>query len=351
MNKKNLINFFLIFVIFITLSFVFWKEYFDFHKKQREINKNISQTIKKSENFKLNQVKDIKNTEVFYTPYPKLIEKIVEKINSAEKRVYLETYIFTEKRIKKALKNAKNRNLDVKVLLEKNPYMVANINNRFFNELKKSGVDIAWSNTKNFKLNHSKFFIIDDEAIISTWNITYSTFKFNRDFFVFLKDKEIIKSLEEIFLADFKWIKTWFYDESLVVSPYYSRKKIEKLLNSAEKEIKIYMQYLKDEKINNLILDLQKKWIDIKIIVNKNNLEDEEIVYLKEKWIQIKALEKQKMHSKVIIVDKKYIFIWSENFSSYSLDKNREIWIILKEESLIKKVLEIFETDFKLAIN
>jgi hypothetical protein len=52
--------------------------------------------------------------------------------------------------------------------LEKNPYKATNINNKHFNLLNKNGVDIVWSNSDNFSLNHSKFFIIDDEVILST---------------------------------------------------------------------------------------------------------------------------------------------------------------------------------------
>ena len=34
------------------------------------------------------------------------------------------------------------------------------------------------------------------------------------------------------------------------------------------------------------------------------------------------------------------------NFSEYSLDKNREMWIILKNEDVVKSILEIFKKDF-----
>ena len=57
------------------------------------------------------------------------------------------------------------------------------------------------------------------------------------------------------------------------------------------------------------------------------------------------------MHSKVILVDEKYVFVWSVNFSEYSLDKNREMWIILKNEDIVKRILEIFKNDFIEASN
>jgi phosphatidylserine/phosphatidylglycerophosphate/cardiolipin synthase-like enzyme len=57
------------------------------------------------------------------------------------------------------------------------------------------------------------------------------------------------------------------------------------------------------------------------------------------------ALPKYNMHSKAILVDDLYLFIWSVNFSEYSIDKNREIWILLKDEKIISKFKEVFSKD------
>ena len=47
------------------------------------------------------------NLEV--TPDKKYLDRIVSQIDEAKKRVYLEVYMLTEKRIIKALKDAKHR--------------------------------------------------------------------------------------------------------------------------------------------------------------------------------------------------------------------------------------------------
>jgi phosphatidylserine/phosphatidylglycerophosphate/cardiolipin synthase-like enzyme len=51
------------------------------------------------------------------------------------------------------------------------------------------------------------------------------------------------------------------------------------------------------------------------------------------------------MHSKAVLVDNKYLFIWSENFSSPSLDENREMWILLKNNEIIEKFNILFKND------
>jgi phosphatidylserine/phosphatidylglycerophosphate/cardiolipin synthase-like enzyme len=64
-------------------------------------------------------------------------------------------------------------------------------------------------------------------------------------------------------------------------------------------------------------------------------------------WIEIIVLPKYKMHAKAILIDDKYLFIWSINFSDYSIDKNREVWILLKNTDIIDKFLDIFKQDIK----
>jgi phosphatidylserine/phosphatidylglycerophosphate/cardiolipin synthase-like enzyme len=62
----------------------------------------------------------------------------------------------------------------------------------------------VWSNAKNYTLNHSKIILIDnEELIISTGNFSSSNFKYNRDLFIFSKDKNIVSSFLKIFNKDF----------------------------------------------------------------------------------------------------------------------------------------------------
>lgn len=348
--KKKIFT--LIFFVFFLLIFSFWNsfEYLKFHQNNDELTKENLITEKKLENFSLENIKKLEKTDIFYTPDEKVLENIVENINNSSKKIYIEVYMFTEKRIREALKKAKNRWVEIKIIMEKNPYMANSINNKSFDFFKKNNINVKYSETKNYFLNHTKILIIDDLSIISSWNLTYSTFTKNRDFFIFSKDKTIKKSLENIFLDSFSAKKIWFYNENLLLSPFYSREKIEKLFLEANKEIKIYMQYLKDEKINKLLIKLKKeKNIDIQIILDKTAENDENNIDLIKNWIKIKKYNWPKMHSKAILVDNKYLYIWSINFSEYSLDKNKEIWILLKNEYILQKFFKIFKKDYNSA--
>lgn len=346
--KQKIISTIIFIIIFIFLWVFFWKEYQNFQSEKQDFHAQNNEVLEKAKNFKIEDIKNLENTDIFYTPYENLLFDFVDKIENAKNEILIEVYMFTEKRILEALKKAKNRGVSIKIILEKNPYNSENINNSHFKELKDSGIDVVWSNPKNYQLNHTKFYIIDEQAIISTWNLTYSTFTINRDFFIITKDENILKNLKNIFYADYKWKKLDFYDDNLILSPNYSRVKLEKFLNSANKNIKIYIQYLKDKKINNLLISLKnEKNISIEIIVDEKQKDDENIKFLQKNGLNIKFWNWKSMHSKAILIDEKYLFIWSINFSEYSIDKNRELGIFVKNEKIIEKFKRLFEKDFK----
>jgi len=348
MKKDKIISSIILSIFFIIFSLLNFDEYYDFHKEKIEIKNEEKKQIEKLNNFGIEQIKNIENIKLSYTPNKELLSELVKKINNSKEKIYIEVYMFTEKRLREAIIKAKRRWIDVKIILEKDPYMAYSINDKTFNEFKKNNINIVWSNTKNYALNHSKMIIIDDEVILSTWNLTYSTFTQNRDFFVIIKDKKIVDDFLTIFNYDYKWIKKYVENENIIVSPNNSRIKIEKLFDNAKKEIKIYMQYLNDEKMNKKLIDLKKnKNLKIQVIIAETALNNETTKLLQKNGIEIIKIPKYKMHSKAILIDNETIFIWSVNFSNYSLDKNRELWILTNNKELIKDFIRVFEIDFK----
>ena len=345
-KMKNIISIISWIIFIVIFSFFYAEEYFWFHQENKEITENIEYLEEQKNNFSLEKIKNIKNIEIFQMPNKKLLEQIVQEIDTAENKIYLESYILTETRIQEAIKRAKKRWLDVKILLEKNPYKAYNINNKAQKNLEKSWINVQWSDSDDFSLNHSKFIIIDDFAYISTGNFSYSTFTTNRDYYIKIINQEIITKLNQVFTADYAWEKQNFYHPNLVLSPYNSRDTFEKIITWANESLDIYAQYFSDEKIENLLIQTAKKWVKIRVIMRKNSDENDPIIEtMKQAGIEIYVLSSPAMHSKMFLVDNTYLFLWSVNLSSYSLDKNRELGILLKNTDLIKKMSEYFQKD------
>lgn len=321
-------------------------EYIEFHQN-KEFEKKIQTEVNY---FSFDKIEYLSWITLKETPNLTLLDELTTKVDNAKFRVYVEVYIFTEKRLKKSLINAKKRWLDVKVILEKNVYKASNLNEQTFKDLARNWIEVVYSNSKNYSLNHSKMIIIDDEVIISTGNYSYSTFRYNREFFLYINNKNLFPIFLEIFENDFKWIRKNIYNNNLVLSPFYSRKKLEYLIKNAKKSIKIYAHNFWDNSILNFVVKKKHEWLDIKIILpdlKKVSSNENEIKFLQKNGINIKLVDKPEIHAKSILIDEKYLYIWSVNFSSYSMDQNREIWLILKNEDIIRQFITIFNNDFQ----
>jgi len=348
MNKNNIISTVFIIVFIMIFSWLEGHEFFDYSNKSTSYTQDIKINNGKLSEFSVEKISEIPDAQFYYTPYDSWHNDIISYIDEAKTRVYVEVYLLTETRIKEALVRAEKRWIDVQVVLEKNPYKAYNINNKHFDFLSDAWIDIVWSNPKNYSLNHAKFMLIDDLAIISTGNFTYSTFTKNRDLFVTTRQKDLILELEKIFAADFVGEQVSVYHDNLVISPTDSRAKFEILFESAQESIDLYFQYISDNELRDSLIQQAGRWIDIRLIVSENTYEDDqqELDILRNAGIEISYLDKEIMHSKAILVDRKYLFIWSVNFSYYSFDENREIGLVFQNKEVVKKFVQLFENDF-----
>ena len=336
---------------------VFWyfygDEYASFQQESQEVRQKKVEIENEIQDFSVTDIRELDSVEFYHTPNLSLLDTIVSKINLADKRVYIEVYIFTEKRIKSAIKNAHERWVDVRIILEKNPYLAPRLNDSLYSEIEKTWIDIVWSDSRDYALNHSKLMIIDDEVIISTWNISYSTFAYNKDFFIVTDDRIIRENMLYVFENDFLGRKISPYEPNIVLSPVYARDKFTALFEAAQSSIQMYFQYFQDVDLESVFLDKIDDWVEVSALVSENfaNNNIDKARSLQESWISIKYIKKPKMHAKAILIDEKYLFIGSVNFSSYSLDANREVGILIENPDIISQFLSLFKQDYSQALN
>lgn len=337
-------NFLLLLIPFFLFSCQ--NEYLEFHE-----NKISQENIQKEvQDFSFEKIEYLSWLTLKNTPDLQFLDECTQKIDDAKSRVYVEVYIFTEKRLRKALIDAKKRWLDVKVILEKNIYLAGNLNKDTFKQLEKAWIEVVYSHPQNYSLNHTKMMIIDDEVIVSTGNFSYSTFRYNREFFLLLDNKNLLPTFLEIFENDFSGVKENIHHPNIVLSPFSSRAQIEYLLKNAQKSIKVYAHNISDNSVLNILLEKQKSWVEVEMILpdlKKVSSNENEIQLLKENNIDLKIIDKPEIHAKSLLIDETYLYIGSVNFSSYSIDKNREIGLIIKNKEIISQFLDIFQDDFQ----
>lgn len=330
----------LLFIFFVIVIFslidVEWGSWYGESEQENRFN---------SENF-LENLKVIPWT-ILQWPSNDLYPRYWEFLKNTDEYLNLETYDFTNKFFKTRFQDISNRWVPVQIILENNKYQ------EYGNTFRELQEYFTWN--KNIEIRsdeqmwtsyvHAKVTLNEDAFRVQTANLTKSSFESNREHFFYSNDSGFRDSLEKLVDADWAWddLSTLNLHPNLVVCPFNCREIIKTLLESAEKSIVIQTQYIVDDEILD-ILHKKSEQVDMAIIV-ANTDDNYDLISYFWPWIA-RTLKSRYNHTKMILVDEKYLLLGSMNLSSNSLDKNREIWIILLDSWHVSKFENWFKKDW-----
>lgn len=123
---------------------------------------------------------------------------IVGLIDSAQKEINVEVYVFTSKEVMLALERAVNRGVSVELILE--PRVDQNYETA--QKLKAAGVVIKWASI-SFANTHSKLIIVDGKStFIGSTNLSMHALELNRETAVIINDPCTASAFEKVFDSD-----------------------------------------------------------------------------------------------------------------------------------------------------
>ena len=184
---------------------------------------------------------------------------MTDMLQNAKDQIWIEVYILSEKSIIAELVSARERGVDVRVILERNVYGMPYMNNTVFQTLHDADIPIVWANNGFFTFTHAKFILIDSVFIISTGNLSASTFSKNREFLIVSGNEADLAILASVFQADFERKKIFPESSVLVFSPTDARTKILAFLDATDTSLDMSMQSLTDPEILERLQFLAEK--------------------------------------------------------------------------------------------
>jgi phosphatidylserine/phosphatidylglycerophosphate/cardiolipin synthase-like enzyme len=167
--------------------------------------------------------------------------------------------------------------------------------------------------------------MVNEQAFrVQTANLTKSSFESNREHFFYSDNQALRESLVQLFENDWAGnpLSADQFHPNLVVCPINCRAVIEAMLSGAKESIVIQTQYILDPAILQ-ILRQQSTKVELHIIV-ADTLDNTALVQYFGPAVARK-LTSHYNHTKMIVVDGKYLLLGSMNLSDNSLDNNREI--------------------------
>lgn len=125
---------------------------------------------------------------------------IIEYLDSAEKSIDIEMYVFSSRDVVEALERAKSRGVKVRIILERD--VISGENNEIRRELLSKGFDVRFAGSA-YKLTHSKFIIVDGKAVlVGSHNLSNSALYKNREASVIIREAAIIRDFQGAFGTD-----------------------------------------------------------------------------------------------------------------------------------------------------
>jgi len=283
---------------------------------------------------------------------------ILDAIQKAKQSIRVTIYALNDPDITASLIAAHKRGVEVRVLYNFHSFAregVGDPNKPTVDMLASAGVQTKRA-SESFAVTHQKTICVDDSmAIVMTFNLQANYFGHTRDFGVVTIDPAEVEEIARVFEADWSYQSITPSLPQLVWSPVNSREKILRVINGATKTLEVYNEELQDRECIQALISAAKRGVTVRLISAElmRRGQDENAAgrqLLNNGGVQAKAGKFLYIHAKMILADygtdRQVAFIGSENFSTTSLDKNRELGILANEQAILDRLHSTFELDW-----
>ena len=272
-------------------------------------------------------------------------------VNSATTSIDITIYELNDVTLENDLVSREAAGVDVRVILDQ---AQKSYNTAAYNLLTAGGVGVVWSSTA-FTYTHQKTITVNnDESYISTGNFDTTYYATSRDFGVFDTDLNDVDAIVAVFNADYAHTSITPSDgDDLVWSPTDSQTQLLALINGAQHSLDIEQEEFDDTTLVNAIVADENRGVTVRVVIEDPSDYSSELDDVTAAGGQVTGYSSSTgfyVHAKTVIPDYGYstakAFVGSENFSSNSLNDNRELGIITTDSTIISGLETTFDADF-----
>jgi len=289
------------------------------------------------------------------TPEPTLLigpigweQPLIDRINGTTEHLDVMIYELTLDDFINAIIAAKNRGVDVRVVIDKdNPK-----NATTWTTLVNAGVNVKDA-PASFGYYHVKTLIFDrKEAFVMSANLMWAHFQITRNYGVLDSDPADVADLLSIIDGDFNNTSPDLTCTRLVVSPVNSRQRTMELINNAKTSLLIESMEMRDTDVRNAIKAKKAQGLDVRALVPDPawiSASTQDAMWYATAGVPVKYFKKYDLHAKLIVADD-IALIGSENYTYTSLDQNREIGMLVTETTPMAAAKAQFEADWAVGV-
>lgn len=260
---------------------------------------------------------------------------LISALRRAKQSIEIAVFRFDHRAIEAELQAAAARGVKVTVL-------IASMNRGGVESLRKlelrclaAGLTVGRTND-DLARYHDKFFIIDRQILyVLSFNFTHLDIERSRGFAVMTRNASWLQQAISLFEADRCRTKFKPQSDFFVVSPINARKALGSFLRRARKQLLVYDPKISDREMLGILRERSKAGVEIRAIGHISGGLGFEV-----------RKSPIRLHTRTIIRDHHQAFIGSQSLRGAELDSRRELGLIIRDAKTIKKLADIFQSDW-----
>jgi cardiolipin synthase len=264
------------------------------------------------------------------------VAPLLSAIKSAKKSIEIAIFRFDRKDVETALKAAADRGVKVTAL-------IAFANRGGEQGLRKlelrclaAGIIVARTDEDLIRY-HGKYILIDRRVLcMLSFNFTHLDIDHSRGFGIVTTHANWVREAAKLFRADCTRTRYVPTTDTFVVSPANSRNVLGAFLKRAKKELLIYDPKISDKEMIRILQERAKAGVEIKVIGS----------FAGHAPFEVQKLGDTRLHTRTIIRDRRQAFVGSQSLRTAELDARREVGLIVQDTKAVKKLVDMFETDW-----
>ena len=265
------------------------------------------------------------------------VTPLLKAIKRAKKSIEIVIFRSDQAEIEHALEDAAQRGVFVHALIaftnrggEKN---LRKLEMRFL----EKGITVART-AADLGRYHGKMMLVDGkELYLLTYNFTHLDTERSRTFGVVTRNRELVQEAARLFECDTKRQPYKARCDKLVVSPANARQRLLVFVKGAKTELLIYDLDLADKEFIRVLEDRCQAGVNIRIIGHVG----------RSRHLTARRLRRMRLHTRILIRDRKQAFLGSQSLRKVELDTRREIGIIVNNAKVVSSLATVFEDDWK----
>ena len=107
---------------------------------------------------------------------------------------------------------------------------------------------------------------------------------------------------------------------------------------------------MQDKSVEDHLISAAQKGVNVRVVMSSSNSVNDPNApgrdRIKKGGVKVRLLNKPYIHAKLIIADRSRAFVGSENFSPTSMDRNRELGILVNNPQILQTLSTTFDKDW-----